>query len=110
MDGCIHRTGTLSSSLQVLLTGMGRLRVGSVGILDALMGAEQPGPEEMQMLMRQDISVSRVGVGVSKKRYGDGELGGTIYEPGVWGRDAGRGLGLGEAAAAAAAQVRSAPQ
>ncbi|KXZ42145.1 hypothetical protein GPECTOR_196g337 [Gonium pectorale] len=46
---CLHPT-------KVLLTGFGRLRVGSVGIVDALMGAEQPGPDEQQLLMRQDIT------------------------------------------------------
>ncbi|GLC36514.1 hypothetical protein PLESTB_000156700 [Pleodorina starrii] len=53
--GLLLRPACLHPS-KVLLTGFGRLRIGSVGVLDALMGGEQPGPDELQMLMRQDIS------------------------------------------------------
>ncbi|KAG2482584.1 hypothetical protein HYH03_018468 [Edaphochlamys debaryana] len=53
--GLLLRPACLHPS-KVLLTGFGRLRVGSVGIVDALMGGEAPGPEELQMLMRQDLT------------------------------------------------------
>ncbi|GFR50636.1 hypothetical protein Agub_g12883 [Astrephomene gubernaculifera] len=53
--GLLLRPACLHPS-KVLLAGFGRLRVGSVGIVDAMMGGDQPGPEELQMLMRQDIS------------------------------------------------------
>ncbi len=75
---------------------MGRLRVGSVGILDALMGAEQPGPEEMQMLMRQDISVSRRWLmGAEEARRGGGSWG-AFMSLGCWDRPRDRaGVGGG---------------
>ncbi|GIM11094.1 hypothetical protein Vretimale_14654 [Volvox reticuliferus] len=53
--GLLLRPACLHPS-KVLLTGFGRLRIGSVGLVDALMGGEQPGSDELHMLMRQDIA------------------------------------------------------
>ncbi|PNW78145.1 hypothetical protein CHLRE_10g465850v5 [Chlamydomonas reinhardtii] len=57
--GLLLRPACLHPS-KVLLTGFGRLRVGGVGVLDAVLGpgAEAPGPhtEETALLQRQDIS------------------------------------------------------
>ncbi|GLI63832.1 hypothetical protein VaNZ11_006934 [Volvox africanus] len=53
--GLLLRPACLHPS-KVLLTGFGRLRVGSVGLVDALMGGEPPSSDELHLLMRQDIA------------------------------------------------------